>query len=306
VTETPVADAGTLRQDVIAFVRKASIEITSNDEKYFDEFKTTLAPGTVVYVAHIPKASLMDVVGTAVRLQAAGFRGCAHIVARRLASESDLRAALYRLREGGCDRVLLIAGDTEQPAGPFPSTLEVLESGVIADCGIKVLGVAGHPEGNPNIPEDVAWAALKAKQDYAASTGSTVHVATQFGFDALKIIQWARQLRKHGILLPVHVGLAGPAPIDKLVRYAILCGIGASLRAALTKDGLVAKLTKAARSADQVVTSLIAQSTSPDRATMVQPHFFPFGGSVETARWIRAISDGRFDLNPAATGFALK
>jgi methylenetetrahydrofolate reductase (NADPH) len=301
-----VTEADTLKQNVIAFVRKASIEITSNDEKYLDEFKATLAPGTVVYVAHIPKASLMDVVATAVRLQAAGFRGCAHIVARRLASESDLRAALYRLREGGCDRVLLIAGDTEQPAGPFPSTLEVLESGIIADCGIKVLGVAGHPEGNPNIPEDVAWAALKAKQDYATRTGSTVHVATQFGFDAMKIIQWARRLRKHGILLPVHVGLAGPAPIDKLVRYAILCGIGTSLKAALTKEGLVAKLTRAARSTDQVVTALVKNSTSPDRATMVQPHFFPFGGSVETARWIRAISDGRFEVNADGSTFAMR
>lgn len=298
-------DREQLKQLIADFVRKASIEITSYDEKYLDEFRATLAPGTVVYVAHVPKASLMDVVNTAVRAQAAGFRGCAHIVARRLASESDLRAALYRLREGGCDRVLLIAGDTEQPAGPFPSTLEVLETGVIADCGIKVLGIAGHPEGNPNIPEDVAWAALKKKQDYATRTQTTAHVTTQFGFDAMRIIQWARQLRKHGILLPVHVGLAGPAPIDKLVRYAVLCGIGASLKAALTKEGLVSKLTRAARSVDQVVTALMTGSTSPDRATLVQPHFFPFGGSVATAKWIRAVSDGRFGLNQDTTGFEL-
>lgn len=294
-----------LKQDLIDFVGKASLEITSNDEKHMDEFSATLAPGTVVYVAHIPKASLMDVVATAIRLQQAGFRGCAHIVARRLESESDLRAALYRLREGGCDRVLLIAGDTEKPAGPFPSTLEVLDTGAIADCGIKLLGVAGHPEGNPRIPEDAAWAALKKKQEYATRTGSTLHVATQFGFDAPKIIDWARQLRKHGILLPVHVGLAGPAPLDKLIRYAILCGIGASLKAAISNANLVANLTRAARSADHVLTALIRESTSPDRATMVQPHFFPFGGSVITAKWIRAIRDGRFELNADLDGFEI-
>jgi methylenetetrahydrofolate reductase (NADPH) len=298
-------EAGALKQQIVDFVREASMEITSNDEKHIDEFRMLLRPGSTVYIAHVPKASLQDIVQTACRIQAAGFKACTHIVARRLETESDLRAALYRLRDAGCDRVLLIAGDTEKPAGPFPSTLEVLETGVIADCGIKVLGVAGHPEGNPRIEEDVAWAALKKKQAYAERTGTTMHVATQFGFDAERIVKWGRQLRKQGILLPVHVGLAGPAPIDKLIRYAILCGIGASLKAAISNATLVANLTKAARSADHVLVSLLKACTSPDRATFVKPHFFPFGGSVITAKWINALSNGRFAIIGDVTGFEI-
>ena len=296
---------GSLKQNIVDFVREASLEITSNDEKYLGEFKALLRPGSTVYIAHVPKASLQEIVQTACRVQEAGFKACTHIVARRLESESDLRAALYRLREAGCDRVLLIAGDTEKPAGPYPNTLEVLASNVIADCGIKVLGVAGHPEGNPRIPEDVAWAALEKKQQYAERTGTTMHVATQFGFDAERIVKWGRQLRKHSILLPVHVGLAGPAPIDKLIRYAILCGIGASLKAAISNANLVANLTKAARSADHIIVALMKACTSPDRATFVQPHFFPFGGSMATAKWIHAISNGRFEINADATGFEI-
>jgi methylenetetrahydrofolate reductase (NADPH) len=298
--------AGSLKEQIVDFVRRASIEITSNDEKRLDELRATLAPGTTVYVAHIPTVTLHDVVETAIRVQQAGFRGCPHIVARRLESESYLRAALYRLREGGCDRLLLVAGDTEEPAGPFPSTLEVLKTGAIAECGIRVLGVAGHPEGNPRIAEDAAWAALRTKQEYAERTGSTMHIATQFGFDARKIVHWARQLRKHGILLPVHIGLAGPAPIDKLIRYAMLCGIGASIKAAMTREGLVSKLTKAAKSVDQIVLALMKECTTPDRATLVQPHFFPFGGSVVTAKWIRAVSYGQFDLGADGLGFSLR
>ena len=63
--------------------------------------------------------------------------------------------------------------------------------------------------------------------------GIGMHLVTQFGFDAAAICKWGRELSPQGVRLPVHIGMAGPAPITKLVKYAMACGVGASLRAAL-------------------------------------------------------------------------
>lgn len=300
------ADLHALKERIVDFVRSASMEITPHDEQYLPELETQLGRGAVVYVAHTPKVGLQDVVRTACTVQGQGFRACPHVAARRLQSEADLRAALGRLRDAGCDRILLIAGDSAEPSGPYPGTLEVLASGAMVDCGIGMIAIAGHPEGNPNIGPAKLWEALAAKQAFAKRTGASVYVVTQFGFNVPAIIAWGRQARERGIDLPVHVGLAGPAPLNKLIRYAMLCGIGASLRAAVTHKNLLMKLTKAARSAEEVVTALVRNCTDTDRKTLIQPHFFPFGGSVAAARWIRAVRDGRFDLKPDGTGFSVR
>lgn len=299
-------DPQLLQQRVVDFVCDASMEITPHDEEYLSQVGSQLAPGSEVYIAHTPKSTLEDVVRIAGRVQEMGFQACAHIAARRLTGEAVLRSALERLKDAGCDRVLLVAGDSREPAGPYPGTLEILASGITADCGFKTIAVAGHPEGNRHLSTTKLWEALSAKQAFARESGTSVYVVTQFGFNAQAIIAWSRHLGEHGILLPVHVGLAGPAPLDKLIRYALLCGIGASLRAAVTNTSLIGNLTKAARSVDQVVAALVGGMTVADRARLAKPHFFPFGGCVATARWIRAVRNGDFAVNADGSGFAVR
>ena len=301
-----VSDVQTLKQRIVEFVRDASMEISPLDEKNLPELVEQLAPGTVVYIAHTPKSSVQELARIACKVQDAGFKACMHIVARRIPSESELRAALKQLREAGCDRVLLVAGDLNPPAGPYTSTLDVIDSGIITDSGFRIAGFAGHPEGNPNISPDEIWKALEAKQAFADRSGINVYLATQFSFNARAVIDWSRQLRERGIRLPVHVGLAGPTPMDKLIKYAVLCGISASLKAAVTNPGLIANLAKAAQGVDQVMTALVRDRTDADRASLIKPHFFAFGGSVATARWIRAVRDGTFDMNTDGSGFAVR
>ena len=122
-----------------------------------------------------------------------------------------------------------MAGDQTPPAGEYASTLEVFESGALDGAGFVSVGVAGHPEGNPNIPPDVAWDALARKQAWGVRTGVAVHVATQFGFDAGALAAFDAGLTARGIALPVHVGVAGPASLKSLAKFAVMCGIGASL-----------------------------------------------------------------------------
>ncbi|HKX59808.1 MAG TPA: methylenetetrahydrofolate reductase, partial [Steroidobacteraceae bacterium] len=272
-----------------------SLEITSADGALPATLAGRLPAGTALYVAHTPNAKLADVAEVACAAELAGFRGCPHLVARRIASRAELDAALARLRKGGVSSALLVAGDLTPPAGEYASTLDVLDSGALDDAGLSTVGVAGHPEGNPNIPPDVAWDALLRKQAWAARTGVAVHVTTQFGFDAAALAAFDAGLAARGISLPVHVGVAGPASLKSLAKFAVMCGIGASLAAVLSNPLALGSLKTLVRTIDEVFPAVVARAEAAPRR-FVQPHFFAFGGVMKTVEWLEAVRAGRFDV----------
>jgi methylenetetrahydrofolate reductase (NADPH) len=229
----------------------------------------------------------------------AGFRGCPHLVARRIASRAELDAALVRMREGGVSRALLVAGDLTPPAGEYSSALDILESGALDRAGLEAVGVAGHPEGNPNIPEDVAWDALERKQAWGSRNGVAVHIATQFGFDSAALAAFDAGLAARRVTLPVHVGVAGPASLKSLAKFAVMCGIGASLAAILSNPLALGSLKSLVKTVDEVFPAVVRQAqASPAR--FAQPHFFAFGGVMKTVEWLEAVRGGRFDLADGA------
>lgn len=303
------ASPASLPEQLVQFAKHASIEITPDDAAFLPQLAALLPAATTVYVAHTPKLALDDVVRFAVRVQQAGFRASAHIVARALASESQLRDALGRLGDAGCDRILLVAGDYATPAGPFASTLEVLESGATVLAGMTTVAVAGHPEGNPVIPEGALWSALETKQAFAERTGTNLYVLTQFGFNPEAVIDWCSDLRRRGITLPVHAGVAGPTPLAKLFRYAMRCGIGASMRALTAKSGglmNIANMAKVTATPDEMLVGLVRGMGALPSGTLAQPHFFSFGGCVETARWLVSVREGAIAFNADESGFTVK
>lgn len=291
-------DGTDLKQDIIAFMRRASTEVTTHDEKILPELARIL-PASTVYVAHTPKARFEDVVRVALVAQSLGLRACPHLVARRLPSEPALQAGLQRLSDAGIDQALLIAGDGDAPAGPFADSLEVILSGILDRAGLRRLGIAGHPEGHPQAGASQLWNALQVKQEFGARTGIDVHVVTQFGFDPQGVSEWTEQFQVHGLTMPVHVGIAGPTSLAKLLRFAMLCGVGASLRAASKNARLVGHAVRQAAVPEQILPMLVALGAGGMRSRMVQPHIFTFGGAISTARWIRDICSGMFDSLPA-------
>jgi methylenetetrahydrofolate reductase (NADPH) len=292
-----MSGAGTLESRIAAFAARASVEITSGDRELPASLAGRLPAGTTLYVAHTPNAKLADVAETACAAERAGFRGCPHLVARRIVSRGELESALARLRDGGVDRALLVAGDLTPPAGEYSSTLDVIDSGVLDRAGLKAVGVAGHPEGNPNIPADVAWEALRRKQAWGERTGIALHVATQFGFDTAALAAFDAGLTARGITLPVHVGVAGPASLKSLAKFAAMCGIGASLGALLTNPGALGALKSLVKTVDEVFPAIVRLRKGPLAERLVQPHFFAFGGVMKTVEWLRAVREGRFDLD---------
>jgi methylenetetrahydrofolate reductase (NADPH) len=293
-----------LKQDLREFVAAGSTEITPHDESRLDEFARLVPPQMCVYVAHTPKASLDDVVRVALRLRAHGLTVSPHVVARRVADSRSLRRALQKLVSAGVEQILLIAGDRAVSQGCFTSTLELLESRVTLDAGIRRIGVAGHPEGHPVVPEATLWEALAQKQAFAETTGTRMHVATQFGFDARALGIWERGLASRGITLPVHAGVAGPTPLSRLIKYALQCGVGASLQAVTGNALSIGRLPHLVTRVDEMVLGVYAAKQATPDSRIFAPHFFAFGGVLETARWLRAVTAGSFELNEAGTGFA--
>jgi methylenetetrahydrofolate reductase (NADPH) len=294
-----------MNTNVVDFVRGASTEISTHDEDLLPSLTSRLPAGMVVYVAHTPKASVGDVVRVAVKAQSLGFRASPHIVARRLPSAHALQGALRELTDAGVEQVLLVAGDLDRPVGNFTSTLEVMDTGLLEACGIKRVGVAGHPEGHNSIAPAAMLAALRYKQAFGARTGIKVHIVTQFGFNPEAICAWDKQMTEQGIALPVHVGIAGPTPPHKLIKFALQCGVGASLHSFTKNIGAMASLARLATSPDEMLLGLIRGRAEYSGSRLVQPHFYAFGGTVATATWLRAVADGSFTVQPDGRKFVV-
>jgi len=292
-----------VKERIAEFAARASLEITSADRSLPASLAARMPAGSALYVAHVPGTAFADVAETACAAERAGFRGCPHVVARRIASRAELDAGLARLQAGGVTRALLVAGDLTPPAGPFPSTLEILESGVLEAAGIATVGVAGHPDGNPNIAPRQLREALQRKQAWAARTGVAMHIVTQFGFEPAALVAFDRALASDGIALPVHVGVAGPASIKGLAKFAMLCGIGTSLAALIANPAALKTLVK---TVDEVFPEIVRLREGTLGERVVQPHFFAFGGVMKTVEWLEAVRAGRFGLDPASGAIAIR
>ena len=302
--DTPLAV--NLHQELRDFVAAGSTEVTPHDGKSLDEMARLLPAGYRVYVAHTPKESLHDVVQMALRIRSLGLAASPHIVARRVLDVEGLRRSLETLARAGIEQILLVAGDRAEPGSPFTSTIDLLETGMLADSGITRVGVAGHPEGHPAVPDDVIWKALERKQEIGRAAGLHMHIATQFGFDARSLAGFEAGLAARGITLPVHAGVAGPTPFTKLLKYAAHCGVGASLKAVAGNSLSLGRLPHLVTRSDEMLIGVYrAKQGNPD-SRIFAPHFFAFGGILETARWLRAVIEGSFELDPAGRGFSIR
>jgi methylenetetrahydrofolate reductase (NADPH) len=282
----------TERERIIALLQGASVELSSRDMTEIDGCVPLLDPGTSIYISMPPGQTYLNSVMLAARIRRAGFRPVPHIAARQLASRAVLHDYLVRLAgDAGVDSVLLIAGDRGLPSGPFDSSAALLETGLFQRFGIRNIGVAGHPEGHPVVASDKLDAALAEKKALAQRAGLSMWVVTQFCFEAEPVLAWAARQKDLG--LPVWVGLAGPASLPRLLRFAALCGVGGSVRALRARPGAMTRLMTEA--GPEFMLRELAQKLTPPIAGV---HFYSFGGLVHTARWLRAMLEGRFELNP--------
>ncbi len=294
-----------LTQQIVDFVGDFSIEILPKDSNLIAELPDYLSHGTTVYIANPPSASLDDVISVAAQLHRANYKPVPHILAREIPSAGHLQQTLQRLKESGVEQLLLIAGDKSSPLGPFDSTLQLLETGLLEQYEFKSIGVAGHPEGSPYAGPNLLGKALKIKNDYAENTATDMYMVSQLSFDSNNLINWSRVITQAGNRLPIHIGMTGPTKLRTLLLYGKKCGIGASLRTLMKKATALANLITIS-TPDELITAIARHRKLESDCPFVKAHFFSFAGFKQTALWANAVINGRFSMRPGGKGFVVK
>lgn len=281
----------TTTSSIAESLRGCSIELNPTESRAVDAAVNRLDPGTEVFLAWVPGSNPSDMILPAAKLHHAGLVPVPHIGARHLQSRIQLEQLTGRLAgEAGVDRVLVIGGDRDRPAGPYDSSLALLQTGLLQRAGIMRVAMAGFPEGNPSVPDLVLSEVLTAKIGFAQGAGLQVSIVTQFCFEAKPIVEWLRHIRNHGIDVPVRIGVAGPAGLLSLTRYAVRCGVSNSLKVLMEKPAFAKLLVD--KGPEPIIRDVAAGSNAGAVAGLPPGvagfHLFAFGGFNKTAAWIHS------------------
>src|ERR1017187_6400334 len=266
-----------------SFARSFSIEATRPNAAEIAALAELLPGGTPVYFSAVPTIEPPELIAAAALLRKSGLEPVVHIAARRIRAATDLQNLLASLRgEADVRRLLVIGGDVDT-AGPFADALAGVPKGRLREAGIEEIGIGAYPEGHNRIAPGRLAVALDEKIATATAHGLRVHIVSQFSFSPEHILTWLKQLRACGITKPVKVGVAGPTSVPGLMRYAKRCGVSASLRGLMAgaAAGLLGNVGP-----DRIIETLSVAGDLGDAA----PHYFSFGGVLETARYACATS----------------
>jgi methylenetetrahydrofolate reductase (NADPH) len=283
---------------IAQLAREASIEITLHDMVHLAESRSVLPAGKTLFVSHLPKQQWHETEAACRAVRAAGFRPVPHVPVRLLPDAPTADRVLGGfVKSAQVDEVLLISGDYPQALGPYSEVLQLMRSGVLQRHGMRRVTVAGHPEGHPWVElADIRRAELN-KARLAQQAGLELTLLTQFFFAQAPFLEWVRELRAAGVQARLVAGLAGPTKLSSLIKFAMRCGAGASMRVLTARPAAFAKLL--GDHGPESVLRGLAQARCEKSSDFAGVHLFCFGGFVRTCRWLQAIADGRFILDDA-------
>ncbi|WP_027014985.1 methylenetetrahydrofolate reductase [Comamonas composti] len=261
-----------------------SLEVSAKDMAALTAAAPQIVPGSTISIPYLANQDNAARLAAAQAVRGLGLEPMPHLSARRMTSLAELESFVQcAVAEAGVRQCFVIAGDPSTPAGPFPDSASLIETGVFERSGIQVLGVAGHPEGHPAMGMSDGWDVLQSKCRSIEQRGMRPLIVTQFAFDADAVLAWLQTLRERGVHHPVRIGVPGPAGVAVLARYAALCGVGACA-SVWSKYGVsIGKLFGTA-GPDRLVDRLAAGLT--EAHGRVSLHFFPFGGIAQSVSWI--------------------
>ena len=216
-----------------------------------------------VYITLLPGGDFKQTADQAEKLVKKGFNPIPHIPARSIESEVQLKEYISRCKDGGTKQVLVIGGSRE-PIGDFDSSIQLLETGYFEDMKI---GIAGHPEGSPDISDSDLEKAMNEKKPYAD------YIVTQWLLDPQPILDFISKQT-----VPVHVGITGPLKITSLIKFANIVGAKNSLNFLKSNFSKALDLLKPKDPND-----LIGKIKSHTDFF----HIYTFGGLTETNKWLK-------------------
>jgi len=281
------ATDGALQARLSELLSGGSLEISPRELHRAKAVAALLPADTCVYIPSLPGLPLGRTLEAVAAVRAAGLDPVPHVSARRILDKEQFRDFLEKaVKEHGVHRVLLIGGDEPRAKGPYNDSLEVLERGVLADCGVREIGVGGYPEGHPRIPLNALDGALRRKLELARAQKLGVYMVTQFCFSPQRMVDYCAALARSHPDLPVYVGVAGPTDPVALARYAQRCGVSVSLRALRNLGSGIAKLVTHTDPREHVG-AIARYAASREPSNVVGVHLYSFGGAERTAAWMR-------------------
>lgn len=244
---------------------RTRLEIVPTEE-IVPAIATTVPQGTALTVTCLPHHGIEATAQAAVRLAGLGYSVVPHLAARSIADRSRLSKTLRDFESAGIEEVFAISGDAARPAGPYATSLDLMED--IADLtgGRLAIGIAGYPEGHPQLTAVELLDSLLAKQHLAAN------VVTQMCFSAPAITAFAALLRQEGLDLPVWAGVPGRVPRARLISLAGKIGVGPSLKFISRRGPLARRLL----SGDAYSSERLIGELSASRAGLAGIHLFTF------------------------------
>ncbi len=270
-----------------------SLEMSPDHVSEVRTVATSLPVGTKVYVNHLPRHALTGSLPTLGALREAGLEPVPHVAARRVLSRPELRSFLERaVGEAGVNKVLLIGGDDPLARGPYADAASVLREGILAECGVREVGLPGYPEGHPRVAATPLERALEEKLTLAIEQGLGTYMVTQFSFAPARVVEFCARMARERPMLPVYVGLAGPTEARTLLRFAQRCGVSASLRA-LKDQGMGAVRLVTHTDPGEQLAAVARYCLGHTSCNVVGVHLFSFGGAAGAAAWMRGVVAAR-------------
>jgi methylenetetrahydrofolate reductase (NADPH) len=273
-------------------IAASSLELAPRELHRVGEMATLLPANTCVYIPSLPGLPLSRTLEAVAALKAVGLDPVPHVSARRILDKEEFRSFLTQaVRQHGVHRVLVIGGDESRAKGPFNDSLEVIESGILAECGVKEIGVSGYPEGHPKIPPLLLQKSFERKVRVAKDQNIGLYVVTQFSFSPARMVEFCSNLARTAPQVGIYMGVAGPTDPAALARYAQRCGVSVSLRALRNLGTGIAKLVTHTDPREHVI-ALARYARSREPSNLVGLHLYSFGGGVRTARWMSDLIAG--------------
>ena len=215
-----------------------------------------------VYITMLPGNDYREVANKATELAKSGFNPVPHFPARSIKNQSELEDFVNRCKDGGVKQALVIGGSA-QPIGDFHCSLQLLETGLFE--GWKI-GIAGHPEGSPDISDEDLKKAMSDKKTYAD------YIITQWSLNAKPIAKFISEQT-----LPVHVGITGPLKISSLLKFANIVWAKNSINFLKSNITQAIDLLKP-RDPNYLIEKL--------KGSTENFHIYTFGGLKETNKWL--------------------
>jgi methylenetetrahydrofolate reductase (NADPH) len=273
------------------FLDGFSVEVTPKAASKIENFEDYIPSGTLVYIAHIEGTPIEEMVETAKKINDQGFCAMPHFPARIIKDKNVLEDWISRYKsEANVSNALLIAGGANKPYGQYDSSIQLIESELFDKADFNNLHIAGHPEGSMDIDPDGSTTnvdqALSWKNEFSKRTDANMAITTQFSFDASSVISWANNIKEAGIDIPVHIGIAGPAKLQTLLRYSIECGVGASIKIIQKRAKDLTKLLLPYKPTN-IITELATYKADNPSFNIEKVHFFPLGGIKQVSDFVK-------------------